>query len=674
MVIRKWILQLLSAAMLSILAACGGGSTLNIQNPPPPPASSSVSIAFQPAPPSSLALGGTAPVTAVVSNDPSNAGVDWSLNCQNPGNCGSLSPLHTASGQATTYTPPTSISTNSQGVSIVAFATADHAKNVGTLVTITGFAGFLKSGTYVIETSGSDTSGFPYQRAGVIVLDGNGGVTGGEQTVNFTDPNIGATSSVTDPVAGGSYLVGADGRGTLSIQTNDVNIGQQGIETFSFVALSNSRLLLTKLDDLSLPGSSNEVSVGTLDLQASATAPAKGYAFVANGMSTSGLAMGVGGVFNIDSSQTISGVGSAFDLVFDDGTGTVNPSSAVSGTVSTPDKFGVFQVTLATDFGSVQFNAYPLGDGTHLKLIEIDGSVGWTVGDGFSQGSATGTFKTKSTFTGKYAFGIFGRDLQGLNASLAAAGLFSTSGTGTLTSGFLDESQSSNMVQISDNFHATYAVGPGSDPTVTTDPAGTGRFYVPLSSATGFPDFTFVNSNNGTGPAWVLYLVGNGGPALMLDADIEPLLSSGLLGGGVGTGIAYPTTAGASFSGAYGTIFTQNLVGTENDVVGKIAVSSQALSGVLDSNSLAGPQTNDTSFSGSFKTTAISGRLIGTLSDAFFTNDLGTTDLSVSFYPIDSTQGFFVETDLADSSGTPISGDLSFGYYATRTPVCQACP
>src|SRR6202030_302254 len=102
--------------------------------------------------------------------------------------------------------------------------------------------------------------------------------------------------------------------------------------------------------------------------------------------------------------------------------------------------------------------------------------------------------------------------------------------------------QSSDMVQISDNFHATYAVGPGSDPTVTTDPAGTGRFYIPLSSTTGFPDFTFVNSNNGTGPACVFSLVGNGGPVLMLDADIEPLLGSGLLGGGVGTGIAYPAT------------------------------------------------------------------------------------------------------------------------------------
>jgi hypothetical protein len=97
----------------------------------------------------------------------------------------------------------------------VAFATADHTKNVVAPITVTAFAGSLK-GNYVLETSGVDISGFPYQRAGVIVLDGNGGITSGEQTVNFVDPNTDLVSSVSDSVTGGSYFVGADGRGTLT--------------------------------------------------------------------------------------------------------------------------------------------------------------------------------------------------------------------------------------------------------------------------------------------------------------------------------------------------------------------------------------------------------------------------------------------------------------------------
>ena len=128
MAIKRRICLLLSAAMISILAGCGGGTT-NMQNPPPPPLSS-VSIAFQPTPSESILLNATTALTAVVSNDSSNAGVDWSLLCTKNTNCGTLSPLHTASGQAATYTPPTTIAGNSQTVTIEAFATADHSKNI----------------------------------------------------------------------------------------------------------------------------------------------------------------------------------------------------------------------------------------------------------------------------------------------------------------------------------------------------------------------------------------------------------------------------------------------------------------------------------------------------------------------------------------------------------------
>ncbi|MGH9499524.1 MAG: hypothetical protein ACRD3L_10320 [Terriglobales bacterium] len=607
--------------------------------------------------------------------------MDWSLTCAAGVTCGSLASPHTASGQPQVYTPPSTLSSNSQSVTIAAFATADHTKNTVTALNISAFGNVLK-GTYVVETQGSDIVGNPYHRAGVIVLDGNGGVTGGEQTVNFVDLNTNLFSSVNDAVTGGSYFVGADGRGTLTVNTKDPNIGQQGIQTFSFVVLSNSRALVTKLDNGNLSGSSGETSVGTLDLQNSQArdiVPAKGYAFVANGTDTNGFGMALGGVFNVDSPQTISGAGSAVDQINADlfGPGVVTPSASVSGSVSTPDSFGVFRIALSTDFGAVHLTAYPLGNGTHLKLIETDGAIGSTVGDAFSQGSATGSFTTLSTFTGNYVFGIFGRDFNnGGPASLDAAGLFSTAGGGSLTNGYVDESQLGLPLQISDGFQAVYAVGKGSDPNSKTDPEGIGRFYIPLSNNTGFPNFTFSTSSNGTGPAWVFYLTGNGGPALMLDADVEPSFASGLFfGGGVGTGISYPLVAGTSFSGPYGTTFAQNINFSESDAVGEIGAKGGALSGVLDINSAFGPvATNDNSLSGSYQNSPIGNRLTGTLTDAFFMTNQSTTSLSMAFYPVDSTQGFFVENDLADGMGNTISGDLTFGYYVTRTPVCQGCP
>ena len=666
-------LSFLLLSATAILAACGGVST-NVQNAQAP-AVTAISIAFQPAPPVAIHTSDTTSFTAVVKNDASSAGVDWYLTCQPAGNCGLLSPPHTASGEPVTYSAPRILSTNNQTVSIAAFATVDHSKNTESAISVTAFGSILK-GKYVIQTHGVDPSGNPYQRAGIVLLDGNGGVTSGKQTVNFVDPNTGNFSSVQDPIAGGNYFVGADGRGTLTINTNDMNIGQQGVETFSMVVLSTSRMLLLESDNPNLQVSSGESSVGTADLQTATVVPAQGYAFVMSGTDTFASPLGLGGVFNIDSPQSISGSGSAFDLVnLSNGSGVVSSSTSVSGTVSTPDSFGAFKLSLVTDLGNFQFTGYPV-DGTHVQLIESDGTMGLTVGQAISQGYATGTYKTMDTFTGNYVFGVSGRDTSFAVASLAAAGTFSTTGSGALTGGYIDESQSGNFVQISDAFQASYAVGPGSDPLVLTDPTGTGRFYVPLSTATGFPDFTFATSTNGTGSAWIFYLTGNGGPALMLDADIEPALVSNPLGsgGGIATGIAYPIVPGASFSGSYGTIFTQNLLGSDYDAAGQIHAKSNTLSGVVNINTSFGPlATDDTSLSGSFQNSAVSDRLTGSLSDSFFFSNLGTTALSMAFYPIDSSQGFFLETDLADSSGNLLTGDVTFGYYVARTPVCQTC-
>src|SRR5690242_11361913 len=226
-VIRRWIPVLPLTAATILLAGCGG-STANVQNPPPPPPST-VTIAFQPMPPATILLNANTPLTAVVSNDSSSAGVDWSLSCSiqgtDPNKCGTLSALHTASAAATTYTPPTNFSGNSVAVNIVAFATADHTQNVSAPVTVTGFGSALQ-GTYVLQVQGIDATSFePYQFAGVVTFDGNGAITSGEQTVNQFDPNLGVVSSKTDPITGGSYFVGSNGQGTITINTADQNVG-----------------------------------------------------------------------------------------------------------------------------------------------------------------------------------------------------------------------------------------------------------------------------------------------------------------------------------------------------------------------------------------------------------------------------------------------------------------
>ena len=631
----KGIQTLVLIAPVVFLSACGGSSTLHLQNPAPP-AGSPVSITFQPAPAASVVLNSTAALTAVVNNDPGSSGVDWALLCGAGTDCGKLVPLHTVSGSPTTYTPPATISGNSQTFTIEAFATADHSKNLVAPIKVTGFAGNLK-GNYVFQTRGLDANG-AYELAGVITLDGNGNITGGEQT--HSDSVLAAS----DRITGGSYALGPDGRGTLTIETSDKNIAQQGIENLSLVFLSSSQALLATLDNPSLPAS-NETSSGTMDLQTSIQPLQGGYAFAVGGTDLALQPMAMGGILNVDNPETISGQGSVADQ---DDAGTLSSNAAIAGNVTTPDAFGAVTFVLTAAFASspLQFTGYMV-DATHIKLIESDNSgqgtgIASTAGLAIGQGSATGTFGPGSGFTGNYVFGIVGEDSSFLPTSLASVGQFTASSAGSLTGGYNDEFLGGLSIEIADGFSGNYAL----------DSAGIGR----VDSTTNY-------TSGGAGPELIFYLTGKGGPALVLDADASL--------GAVGTGLAYPQTAAPYvFNGLYGLSFTQGSAGSESDATAAITVDGTArtLSGTVDTDFLRSPQPN-TPISGSFAVISANGRSAGSLSNTFFPSPGSTPNtLAVDFYLIDSAHGFFIETD------SLVSGQSLLGYFAVRTPVCATCP
>lgn len=95
-----------------------------------------ISVAMTQAPPTSLTVGATATVSATVTNDVANAGVDWVATCGSVPNCGSFSPVHTASGATTTYTAPLGVPAHNT-VSITALSTTDHGKAFAATVIIT---------------------------------------------------------------------------------------------------------------------------------------------------------------------------------------------------------------------------------------------------------------------------------------------------------------------------------------------------------------------------------------------------------------------------------------------------------------------------------------------------------------------------------------------------------
>jgi len=160
----------------------------------------------------------------------------------------------------------------------------------------------------------------------------------------------------------------------------------------------------------------------------------------------------------------------------------------------------------------------------------------------------------------------------------------------------------------------------------------------------------------------------------------------GSAGEPVGAGIAYPqSTATAAFNGDYGFSFTQELsAASENDGTAQLHVNSTTTpassSGITDVNLDFGA-TQEQPFTGTFSAPTATGPFPGTLvgtNNATVSSLAFTPQIAVDYYYIDPGHGFFVETDLVNSVApttppTP-SGQVSFGYYAARTPVCTGCP
>jgi len=101
--------------------------TLNIAGLP-------ISVGFAPAPPSSLSTGTSKQFRAVLNNDNTNAGVNWTAVC-GASACGSFNPAQTTSGVDTTYTAPAS-SPAGGNVQITATSVADPTKAVAATIQI----------------------------------------------------------------------------------------------------------------------------------------------------------------------------------------------------------------------------------------------------------------------------------------------------------------------------------------------------------------------------------------------------------------------------------------------------------------------------------------------------------------------------------------------------------
>ncbi len=413
-----------------------------------------VGITITTAPPSSLEINQTAAAAATVVGDSLNEGVDWTCS---PSPCGSFNPAHTASGATTIWTAPSTAGS----VTITATATVESSVTATSMVTVNPVAtAATLSGQYAFYMGGYDSVGNFYAANGSVTLDGLGNVTAGEEDLN----NTSYTTAVEGDALTGTYTVGSDGQGTMTLTAKaagvaDPLVGVSGVQTLSFTVVNLSHLLITEFDSAATSG-------GSMDLQSGSaiTAGIAGkFAFTAGGF-VGGVPTSLGAVYT--ATPGTPGTILAFGTADENVGGSATFGSISNGTYSAADSNGRGSFSM----GSMTFIYYIVGSEA-FYLVEVD-TGGVLVGASYGQGS--GTFSAASiSSTNVMDEPFFG---QSVNGPIALAGQFTSNGTTTFT-GVTDYNDGGKVPP-----------GPGPD-TLTASYSASSDGYARMSATVSNDDF-----------------------------------------------------------------------------------------------------------------------------------------------------------------------------------------
>lgn len=504
--------------------------------------------------------------------------------------------------------------------------------------------------------------------AGAAALDGNGNVTGGEQDYDNADGiagnNTPEQANADAFESGGTYTVGSDGRGTLTVSVANTTEGASGKETFSITVVNSKHALITEFDG-------SATSSGSLDFQ---TPPPNGgtsysvqdiagpYSFAVTGF-TRLYAYSQGGVFtlcagpgaptnscaatgdivnsvtdfnesdgsvtintNIVHPNTMTGIEN-YPTAFAPGCATLNGGTALPGCGQAPDKFG----RGTANYGGIFWSYYVIGPEV-MRLLGCDGDIDGKgtgsgaldnlyIGSAYGQGvKNAGTFTTAS-LNGSYVIkdasvfpdsSLNGTTPANADVYFAAAGMLSAQNGAV--SGFLDAS-SSSTASFAPAYNKGQAVANATfnvqSPTQGT--GGNGILSLPAANTAGIsvigvyfvdPNLNILDPNNTTS--------GLGG-ALIVNLDATNL----------GDGILIPQgTVSTPLQGNFAWLQQSFNASGEQDAVGQFVIAANnGISGTAYVNdllntkqtpaaALTGNLTADPSHAGRFAvtiTTSLSG-------------------------------------------------------------------
>ena len=283
---------------------------------------------------------------------------------------------------------------------------------------------FYLSGLEALNQDINDGPSF-YSLAGAVSVDGNGNVLGGEQDYNdglgLQSPEPSGDTIL--PGTGALVVDPTTGQGTLTLTTDNPNLGNEGVETLAVQFVNTNHALIAQFDG-------SATSSGSMDTQTLSSAINDGnYAFTFSGVDPDYAAIVLGGVF------TVSGGGAALAGTYDvDDFGAANTptlGAAFSGAITAPDAFGRGTITSGL---AVTLNYYIVGPEA-LRIIDVDVDTGDAgVGSVFGQG--TGTFGNASLGNS-----VFGAASNSYGALFGALGMFGTDPTDGTFTGVADDNE-----------------------------------------------------------------------------------------------------------------------------------------------------------------------------------------------------------------------------------------
>ncbi|HTV65789.1 MAG TPA: hypothetical protein VMD98_09300 [Bryocella sp.] len=387
---KTGILSLVAVCIVMLLAACGGSGGGNNNMP---------TVTVSPAT-ANVQEGGTQQFTATVTNTTSTA-VNWSVNGVAGGNAsaGTIS----SSGL---YTAP-DVVPSPASVTISAALQSAPSISGNSIVTVTAvtFSNSSIKGNYIFTLSGIDGNGYSFYAAGAITADGNGNITAGEEDLNDVSSGYFQATSVT-----GTYSVGADGRGTLNLNSS---LGQ-----FSYA------IALRALSNAGLNEIDNQVvnATGNLEQQSTGvTAPSGSYAFGFSGVSGCG-SLSSDGIFNLGSGN----VGGLQDANCG---GTITQASSVSGSYGSADGFGRGTGSFTGNSGSADFVYYVVSPNRYRFVCPDSATLFLGAADLQTQSSFANT-----DFTGSYVLNTSGSTQRGVAYILIQL----NASNGSISSGYYD--------------------------------------------------------------------------------------------------------------------------------------------------------------------------------------------------------------------------------------------